>query len=58
MILYCPKCEKQHVDKGEWETKLHRTHLCEYCAHEWQPSAKYTVGVEDMGELSRACAAA
>ncbi len=36
-ILHCPKCEKQHVDEGEWAKRLHRTHLCAFCGHEWIP---------------------
>lgn len=34
--LFCPKCEVQHVDEGEWATRPHHTHLCLSCKHEWR----------------------
>ncbi len=46
MILYCPTCGHQHIDKGEWEHRRHRKHLCESCGGIWKPSNVYTVGVE------------
>lgn len=46
LFLHCPQCKQQHIDKGEWETKLHKTHLCEFCKHEWRPFDFYTYGVE------------
>ncbi len=51
-ILFCPKCNFQHVDRNEWATtKLHKTHLCEKCKHEWRPFEYYTVGVEVLDDL-------
>lgn len=47
-VLFCPKCACQHIDKGEWATKLHRTHLCDRCGHEWMPSAFPTFGVLNL----------
>lgn len=47
MLLFCPRCRGQHVDLGLWATKLHRTHLCEHCGHEWTPAPVHTVGVDD-----------
>lgn len=49
MRLYCPACGAFHVDRGEWATREHRTHLCEACGHEWRPREYATVGV-DRGE--------
>jgi len=50
MVLHCPKCHVQHVDRGEWATaaKAHQKHLCEACGHTWKPSAIATVGVERL----------
>lgn len=58
LILYCPKCSKQHIDQLEedgtdWSTRAHRKHLCKNtpdgpdtgCGHVWKPSDRYTVGV-------------
>ena len=52
MLLWCPKCHVQHVDRGEWATpaKAHRKHLCEACGHVWKPAAAATVGVEKLPE--------
>lgn len=48
-VLPCPRCFVLHVDRGEWETRKHRAHLCLKedggCGYEWQPEAHYTVGV-------------
>lgn len=54
--LLCQKCSKSHVDRGIWATRLHRTHLCEHCGHEWQPSTEYTVGlaIDDEKNAGRA----
>lgn len=43
--IYCSKCNGQHIDKDEWETKQHKTHLCEYCGNEWRPFDFPTVGI-------------
>ncbi len=48
IIMHCPACHLQHIDKGEWETKPHRRHLCDGCGHIWQPSIWYTVGVKEL----------
>ena len=46
-ILFCPKCNFQHIDQNEWATiRLHKTHLCEKCKFEWRPFEYYTIGVE------------
>lgn len=45
MTLECPKCERRHVDEGEWATRLHKTHQCQHCGHEWRPLPYPTVGV-------------
>ena len=43
--LMCPNCGKQHIDRDEWATRPHRTHLCEYCGNKWRPYMGATVGV-------------
>lgn len=48
MILYCRVCGVQHVDKDEWVTRPHSTHLCESCGHTWRPCNRSTVGVESL----------
>jgi hypothetical protein len=45
MLLLCPKCHTQHIDEGVWATRLHRTHLCASCDHQWRPANVPTVGV-------------
>lgn len=59
MVLYCPKCNTQHIDapeldppgaairaKGAWDNPPHRTHKCVACAHLWRPSDTSTNGVQ------------
>jgi hypothetical protein len=61
MILHCPKCGQQHVDKPEphdlfppfgsdmdrekWSNPPHRLHLCHACGHIWRPADVPTNGV-------------
>lgn len=49
MLLFCPVCDAQHIDEGEWATLPHRTHECQHCRHQWRPSHTSTVGVKDLG---------
>jgi hypothetical protein len=53
MALHCPKCSAEHVDRDEWATKPHRTHLCESCQHEWDPYDFETVGVAENDDDSQ-----
>ena len=50
VVLHCPRCALQHIDRGEWAVRPHRTHLCEGCGLEWLASAVPTVGVERIDE--------
>lgn len=45
MLIFCPTCLCQHIDRGEWQTKPHRTHLCEKCGGTFRPALIATVGV-------------
>lgn len=47
-ILHCPECGVQHVDDGEWATRVHRTHQCQACGHEWRPCEYPTFGVAGL----------
>jgi len=48
MIINCPKCYGQHIDREEWATalKAHKTHLCEHCGELFRLANVPTVGVE------------
>jgi len=43
--IFCPKCGTQHIDEGEWATKVHTTHQCQSCGHEWKPFSFPSFGV-------------
>jgi predicted RNA-binding Zn-ribbon protein involved in translation (DUF1610 family) len=45
MRLTCPECGKLHVDEGEFATKVHHTHSCQFCGLTWRPAVEPTVGV-------------
>ena len=45
MRIPCPECGQLHIDRGEFETKLHHTHACQYCGAVWRPAKVCTVGV-------------
>lgn len=48
MLLFCPICHAQHIDRDEWARRPHRTHLCEICRYEFRPANVSTVGVETL----------
>lgn len=52
MLLVCPACGEQHVDREQpdeqWFNPPHRTHQCQTCLHEWRPAAVPTVGVKEL----------
>ncbi len=45
MRLPCEKCKKLHIDEGQFATKPHHTHSCQFCGLTWRPAVVYTVGV-------------
>jgi len=45
MLLWCPACGKRHIDEGEFATKEHHTHACQFCGMVWRPAIDFTVGV-------------
>lgn len=45
MRLPCEACGELHVDEGEFATKPHHTHSCQYCGLTWRPAVECTVGV-------------
>lgn len=45
MLIWCPMCNKRHIDEGEFATKPHHTHSCQHCGTTWRPAIINTVGV-------------
>ena len=49
MILLCPRCHEQHIDRPEpeinWLNPPHKSHLCLYCGTVWRPADIPTNGV-------------
>lgn len=43
--LHCPSCGELHIDEGEFATKPHHTHACQFCGEVWRPAIVFTVGV-------------
>lgn len=45
--LPCPNmlCNEMHIDTGEFATKPHHTHACQFCGNVWRPAVVCTVGV-------------
>lgn len=69
MILYCPNCGSQHVDKDEapydmagisddaareWTNPPHRSHLCANCGCIWRPADVATTGVAAIKTAGKA----
>lgn len=51
IIVFCPKCKRQHIDVAEWARRVHKTHRCMKCAYEWQPATIPTRGVKQLARL-------
>ena len=49
MVLHCPACGAQHVDRPVpevgWDNPPHRSHLCHHCKFVFRPADVATVGV-------------
>lgn len=45
MRLPCEDCGELHVDEGDFVTKSHHTHACQFCGLVWRPAKVATVGV-------------
>lgn len=49
MLLFCPECNAQHVDKPnpdiDWQNPPHKSHLCLECGWIWRVADVYTNGV-------------
>lgn len=49
MLLFCPRCDMQHVDRPEpengWDNPIHRSHQCKRCGYVWRPCDVPTTGV-------------
>jgi hypothetical protein len=56
MILLCPNCSRQHVDKPSdgWRNPPHRSHLCAYCGAIWRPCDLPTTGVQTISTKGKA----
>jgi len=50
MLLWCPKCNAQHIDEPSegWDNPPHRSHLCHDCGCIWRPADVPTNGVKDI----------
>lgn len=47
LLIICPRCLKQHVDEGEFATKAHRNHSCQFCGLTFQASGPVkSIGVQ------------
>jgi hypothetical protein len=45
MLLTCPWCKERHIDEGDFVTKIHHTHACQFCGMVWRPAIVPTLGV-------------
>jgi predicted RNA-binding Zn-ribbon protein involved in translation (DUF1610 family) len=50
MVLHCPHCGRQHIDRAtaEWANPPHRSHLCHFCGTVWRPADVPTTGVSNI----------
>lgn len=55
MLLFCPRCDKQHIDEAEpekgWTNPPHATHTCKFCGLNWRPSNALTNGASGLTVL-------
>jgi len=47
LLIYCPRCLKQHIDVGEFAKHAHKMHACQYCGLGFSASGSVpSVGVQ------------
>lgn len=47
LFIICPRCKEQHVDEGEFATKPHKNHSCQFCGLTFQASGPVeSIGVQ------------
>ena len=51
-VMYCPHCNRQHLDRRWWAHRAHITHTCAYCGEKWD-SERPMIGVraEQTGDM-------
>lgn len=58
MILFCPLCFRQHIDKDkpeqDWINRPHKSHKCDYCNYIWRPADVCTNGVATIKTKGKA----
>lgn len=67
MVLHCPRCGVQHIDRADpyivpgrttWDNPPHRSHLCKPedggCGLVWRPADVATTGVEQVKTTGKA----
>lgn len=59
MLLFCPKCNTQHIDAPDertegWSNPSHRSHLCHSCGTVWRPADVPTNGVASIETKGKA----
>jgi len=56
MVLYCPQCGAQHIDRPtkDWDNPPHRSHLCHACGCVWRPADVPTTGVRAVNTCGQA----
>ncbi len=53
MLLFCPRCNRQHYDRGEWATRPHHKHLCAHCGTVWDAGVlSYGVSAGELPEAA------
>jgi hypothetical protein len=52
LLLFCPRCDRQHVDapqpEKDWTNPPHRSHECQACGYVWRPADVATTGVRTI----------
>jgi len=47
LLIYCPRCLKQHIDVGKFATHAHKMHACQHCGLGFSASGSVpSVGVQ------------
>lgn len=49
--LHCLVCGIQHVDRGLWSSRAHKSHLCGHCGAIWRPYEYPTCGVRTQEQV-------
>ncbi len=46
LLIHCPRCKEQHIDKGRFTKEPHKVHACQFCGLGFVACKLPSIGVQ------------